>query len=74
VEISQKKREKIRRNAEILQLKTELLIAACEGWLPAEDGNRNMERNIREKEKKRKKKPPNGGITVTLKTLFLQHE
>ena len=51
MEISQTKKEKILRNAEILMLKTELLIETCEGWLPAEEGNKNMERNIRERKK-----------------------
>jgi len=53
MEISQEKKEIILRNAEILQWKTLLLIEACDGWLPAEEGNRNMEKRILEKRKKR---------------------
>jgi len=51
MEISQEKKEQILRNAEILQWKTQLLLEACEGWLPAEEGNRNMEKRIRERRK-----------------------
>jgi len=56
MEISQDKKEQILRNAEILQWKTQLLIEACEGWLTAEEGNRNMEKRIREKKKKEMEK------------------
>jgi len=52
MEISQEKKEKILRNAEILKWKTQLLMETCDGWLPAEEGNRNMEKRIREKGKK----------------------
>jgi len=51
MEISQEKKEKLLRNAEILRLKTELLIEACSDWLPAEEGNQNMEKRIRERKK-----------------------
>ena len=51
MEISETKREKLRRNAEILQLKTELLIESCTGWLSAEEGNKNMEKRILERKK-----------------------
>jgi len=54
MEISQTKWETIRRNAEILMLKTELLIETCEGWLPEEEGYKNMERSIRERGKNRR--------------------
>ena len=33
-----------------------LLIAQCNNWLPAEEGNENMMRQIRENEKKKRKK------------------
>ena len=56
MDISQTTREKILRNAEILQLKTELLLETCDGWLPAEEGNKNMEKRIREREKEKKLK------------------
>ena len=58
MEISQEKKETILRNAEILMLKTQLLIESCDGWLPAEEGNKNMERKIRE----RKKNERTGGL------------
>jgi hypothetical protein len=51
MELSQEKKEQIVRNAEILQWKTQLLIEACDGWLSAEEGNRNMEKRIRENRK-----------------------
>jgi len=51
MEISQEQKEQILRNAEILQWKTQLLLEACEGWLTAEEGNRNMEKRIRERRK-----------------------
>ena len=51
MEISQEKKEKILRNAEILQWKTLLLIEACDGWLTAEEGNRNMEKRFMENRK-----------------------
>ena len=51
MELSQAKKEKILRNAEILLLKTQLLIETCDGWLPAEEGNKNMERKILERKK-----------------------
>ena len=54
MEISKDKKEQILRNAEILQWKTQLLIEACEGWLTAEEGNRNMEERIRERNKRDK--------------------
>ena len=33
-----------------------LLIAQCNSWLPAEEGNKNMMRKIMEKEKAKRKK------------------
>ena len=51
MEINQTKKDKLLQNAEILMLKTELLIETCDSWLPAEEGNKNMERRIREKGK-----------------------
>ena len=56
MEISQTKKDKLLRNAEILMLKTELLIESCDGWLPAEEGNKNMERRIRERGKEKETK------------------
>ena len=53
MEISKVKKEEILLNAEILLWKTQLLIEACDSWLPAEEGNRNMEKRIQEKKKKR---------------------
>ena len=55
MKISQKKKDEFLRNAEILMLKTELLIETCDGWLPAEEGYKNMEKSISEREKNRKK-------------------
>ena len=49
MEPSQEKKEQLLRNVEILQWKTGLLVEACDGWLTAEEGNRNMEKRIREK-------------------------
>ena len=58
MEISKTKKEKILRNAEILMLKTQLLIESCEDWLPAEEGNKNMEQKIRERKKTEKAQTP----------------
>jgi hypothetical protein len=49
MELSQEKKEQLLRNVEILQWKTGLLVEACDGWLSAEEGNRNMEKRIRER-------------------------
>ena len=51
-EISQEKKEQLLHNAEILQWKTQWLIESCEGWLTAEEGNRNMEMRIMERKRK----------------------
>ena len=59
MEISQEKKEQLLRNAEILQWKTQLLLETCEGWLSAEEGNRNMEKRIREKWKMQKQELKN---------------
>ena len=52
MEISQEKKEQILHNAEILQWKTQWLLETCEGWLTAEEGNRNIERRIMERRRK----------------------
>ena len=67
MEISQEKKEKLLRNAEILRLKTELLIESCSNWLPAEEGNLNMEKRIRE----RKKRESNDGIMPSQKSRII---
>ena len=48
------KKEDVQRDAEILKWKAEQLIEACSGWLSAEEGNRNMEQRILERQKKEK--------------------
>jgi Flp pilus assembly protein TadB len=55
MEISQEKKEKIMRTAEILMLKTELLIQTCDGWLTPEEGLKNMAKSIRERDKAERK-------------------
>jgi hypothetical protein len=63
MEISQTKKDQLLRNAEILMLKTELLLETCDGWLSAEEGNKNMEKRIMERKKNEgKKKDPHTGI------------
>ena len=52
----QEKKEQLLRNVEILQWKTQLLVEACDGWLTAEEGNRNMEKRIREKRRNKQQK------------------
>ena len=51
MEVSQERRDEIVRRAKALLYKTELLIAQCDSWLPAEEGNRNMMKKIMERNK-----------------------
>ena len=44
-------KDDIIKRAEMLLYYNNLLIEQCESWLPAEEGNRNMEKRIREKKK-----------------------
>jgi len=50
-------KEELLRNARILQWKTEILIEACTGWLSAEEGNRNMEKQIIERRRRESNVP-----------------
>ena len=43
--------DKVLRHAEILLLKTELLIETCDGWLSPEEGLKNVAKRISEREK-----------------------
>ena len=52
MEISDKKKEAILASAERTLRYTNLLIAQCDSWLPAEEGNKEMERRILERERK----------------------
>ena len=45
-------REEILHRAEKLLHYNNLLIEECNGWLSAEEGNRNMEKQIQERRKK----------------------
>ena len=45
-------REEILHRAEMLLHYNNLLIEECNGWLSAEEGNRNMEKQIQERKKK----------------------
>ena len=55
MEVSKEKKEKIMRNAEILRLRTELLIQTCNGWLPPEEGLKNMAKCVRERDRAERK-------------------
>ena len=44
------------KRAEILLYYNNLLIEQCDSWLPAEEGNRNMEKRIREKRRNKQQK------------------
>jgi hypothetical protein len=63
MEISREKKDKILRNAEILMLKTELLIKTCDGWLSPEEGLKNVEERIRERKKAEKREKKNRILT-----------
>jgi len=47
--------DKVLQNAEILLLKTELLIETCDGWLTPEEGLRNVAKQIRERDRAKRK-------------------
>jgi tRNA(Glu) U13 pseudouridine synthase TruD len=52
VDIKEDKMEKMLYHAYRCLLFNEMLIEQCDGWLPAEEGNRNMEAHIIERNKK----------------------
>jgi hypothetical protein len=52
-----KLKDDILKRAENLLYYNNLLIEQCDSWLPAEEGNRNMEKRIREKNEKRQNGP-----------------
>ena len=54
--ISEKDRAEIIRLAQIALRNTELLIQACDGWLPAEEGNENMTKAYWERQKVKRRR------------------
>jgi len=48
-------KEDILKRAERLLLYNNLLIEQCDNWLPEEEGNRNMEKQIAERRRKGKR-------------------
>ena len=49
-----KMQDEILKQAERVLYYNELLIEQCDGWLSAEEGNRNMEQHITERRRKEK--------------------
>jgi len=54
VDIRDEKMQKMLYHAYRCLLFNEMLIEQCDGWLPVEEGNRNMEAFIIERKKKKK--------------------
>ena len=50
--VSDRKKEEILASAERTLHYTNLLIEQCDSWLPAEEGNKEMERRILERQRK----------------------
>jgi len=55
MDTEQKAKEKMIALAEHTLHYTELLIKQCDSWLPEEEGRKNMEQRIMERQKKKKK-------------------
>ena len=55
-EISAEDRAEIKQLAQIALRNTELLIEVCEGWLPAEEGNKNMAKAYWERQKVKRRR------------------
>lgn len=51
MEAAQTKKNEILHNAEILMWKSELLIQSCDNWLSPEEGLKNVEKRIEERNK-----------------------
>jgi hypothetical protein len=49
METGQKKKDILRHRAEMLLWKTEWLIETCDGWLSPEEGLKNVENRIRQR-------------------------
>jgi hypothetical protein len=50
-----RQQEEIRLRAENLMIRTQMLIDLCDSWLPADVANENLFREIREREKKKRR-------------------
>jgi len=53
---SNDKMDEIRLRAQVLSHYNNLLIKQCDSWLSEEEGNRNLEKQIMERKKKRQSK------------------
>ena len=56
MEISDKKKEALLACAERTLRYTNLLIAQCDSWLSAEEGNKEMKKRMQEREKKKRRR------------------
>ena len=54
MDIKDEKTKKMLYHAHRCLLFNEMLVEQCDSWLPAEEGNRNMEAQIIERKKKKK--------------------
>jgi hypothetical protein len=55
MEISPEKKEKLLHSAEMLLWKTELLIETCDNWLSPEEGLKNVEKRMEERDRAERK-------------------